>query len=142
MCMWQFFPFLVCEWLHIKVWKTPSIYGEYKTICFGGYPLSPSNLHQLLFHIDPVIVHLQRRVDRMTLSCMSILIHDQDYGTSVLSDCCPGSNNWLLLHNVVINTFDVVKMSWRMWQSSPTMPPLAPRSTSNPDFADCCNAET
>jgi len=56
--MWQFFPFLICKWLHVEVWKAPSNdNGEYENI-FGGYPLLPSDLHGLLFHVDPIIFHL------------------------------------------------------------------------------------
>ena len=60
-----------------------------------------------LSDIDLVPFHLLEGVDRYTLACKCIMMHDENNETSVRGGDTSSSNMWMLLHHMVINTLNI-----------------------------------
>ncbi len=79
--------------------------------------------------------HLAAGVNRLALSGMCILVHDQYDGASIGVHKCTGSDNTDIGDPVIVDAFDIhsaVGVDADDCTSSPATPPLEPRSMSAP----------
>jgi hypothetical protein len=74
---------LISVWAHVDVWKaTSDIDGNAKTIK-SDKSLFTTDSCRLIVNVDAVPFQLGQRMDGVALSGVSILMHDENHGSTV-----------------------------------------------------------
>jgi hypothetical protein len=94
-------------WLHVDVWKaTSDIDGNAKTVKSDKL-LVTTDACRLIVNIDAVPFQLRQRMDGVALSRVSILMHDENHGSTVGMGDRTSRDESAPLHDVPVNTLNV-----------------------------------
>jgi hypothetical protein len=93
--------------MHVNVWKaTSDIDGNAKTIK-SNKSLFTTDSCRLIVNVDAVPFQLGQRMDGVALSRVSILMHDENHGSTVGMDDRTSCDESAPLHDLPINTLNV-----------------------------------
>jgi hypothetical protein len=94
-------------WAHVDVWKaTSDIDGDAKTVK-SDKSLFTTDSCRLIVNIDAIPFQLGQRMDRVALSGVSILMHDENHGSTVGMGDHTSHDESAPLHDVPVNTLNV-----------------------------------
>jgi hypothetical protein len=94
-------------WAHVDVWKaTSDIDGNAKTVK-SDKSLFTTNSCRLIVNVDAVEFQLGQRIDGVALSGVSILMHDENHGSTVGMGDHTSRDESAPLHDVPVNTLNV-----------------------------------
>jgi hypothetical protein len=94
-------------WAHVDVWKaTSDIDGNAKTVK-SDKSLFTTDSCRLIVNVDAVPFQLWGRMDGLALSGVSILMHDENHGSTVGMGDLTSRDKSAPLHDVPINTLNV-----------------------------------
>jgi hypothetical protein len=133
--------------VHVDVWKaTSDIDGNAKTIK-SDESLFTTDSCRLIVNVDAVPFQLGQRMDGVALPGVSILMHDENHGSTVGMGDHTSCDKSAPLHDVPVNTLNV-NISVRLivdlydWTVIPAIPPLAPWSMRAPVASEWLLVET
>jgi hypothetical protein len=93
--------------VHVDVWKaTSDIDGNAKTVK-SDKSLFTTNLCRLIINVDTIPFQLWQRMDGVALSGVSILMHDENHGSTVGMGDRTSCDEPAPLHDVPVDTRNV-----------------------------------
>jgi hypothetical protein len=94
-------------WAHVDVWKaTSDIDGNAKTVK-NDKLLFTTDSCRLIVNVDAIPFQLGQRMDGVALSGVSILMHDENHGSTVGMGDRTSRDESAPLHDVPVNTLNV-----------------------------------
>jgi hypothetical protein len=94
-------------WAHVNVWKaTSDIDGNAKTVK-SDKSLFTTDSCRLIVNLDAVPFQMGQRMDGVALSGVSILMHDENHGSTVGMGDHTSRDESAPLHDVPVNTRNV-----------------------------------
>jgi hypothetical protein len=94
-------------WVHVNVWKATSDIDGNAKIVKSGKSLFTTDSCRLIVNVNAIPLQLGQRMDGVALSGVSILMHDENHGSTVGMGDRSSRDESALLHDVPINTLNV-----------------------------------